>query len=119
MKDLAIAAGIVEAGSTDQALKGKHHKRGMHLHKLMYECLARLFISSTTGDLPTLYSEFNQLSNQVFDSDQYIDAFEDPFTNANFQNLVQTSVERIDITNSPMARFWLSYKEMVEMRTQN
>ena len=85
----------------------------------MYECLARLFISSTTGDLPTLYSEFNQLSNQVFDSDQYIDAFEDPFTNANFQNLVQTSVERIDITNSPMARFWLSYKEMVEMRTQN
>ena len=127
MKDLAIAAGIVEAGSTDQALKGKHHKRGMRLHKLMYECLARLFISSTTGDLPTLYSEFNQLRNQVFDSDQYIDAFEDPFTNANFQNLVQTSVERIDITNSPMARFWLSYMEMVEilymhyhaMRTQN
>ena len=51
----------------------------------------------------------------------------DLFTNANFQNLVQTSVERIDIKNSPMARFWLSYMELVEilymhyhaMRTQN
>ena len=127
LEDLAVAAGIVEAGSTDQALKGKHHKRGMRLHKLMYECLARLLISSTTDDLPTLYSEPNQLSNQVFDSDQYIDAFEDLFTNTNFQNLVQASVERIDITNSPKARFWLSYMEMVEilymhyhaMRTQN
>ena len=127
LEDLAVAAGIVEAGSVDQALKGKHHKRGMRLHKLMYECLARLLISSTTDDLPTLYSELNHLSNQVFDSDQYIDAFEDLFTNADIQNLVQTSVERIDITNSPMARFWLSYMEMVEilymhyhaMRTQN
>ena len=72
-------------------------------------------------------SELNQLSNQVFDSDQYIYAFEDLFTNANFENLVQTSVEQIDITNSPMERFWLSYMETVEilymhyhaMRTQN
>ena len=44
-----------------------------------------------------------------------MDAFEDLFSNANFENLVQTSVERIDITNSPMARFWLSYMEMVEI----
>ena len=81
----------------------------------MYECLARLLISSTTDDLPTLHSELNQLSNQVFDNDQYIDAFEDLFIKTNFRNLVQTSVERIDITNSPMARFWLSYMEMVEI----
>ena len=71
--------------------------------------------ASYTDDLPTLYSELNQLSNQVFDSDQYIDTFEDFFTNANFQNLVQTSVEQIDITNSPLTRFWLSYMEMVEI----
>ena len=77
--------------------------------------MARLLISSSTDDLPTLYSELNQLSKQAFDSDQYMDAFEDLFSNANFENLVQTSVERIDITNSPMARFWLSYMEMVEI----
>ena len=123
LEDLAVAAGIVEAGSVDHALKGKQHKRGMRLHKLMYECLARLLYSVFC----ILYSELNHLSNQVFDSDQYIDAFEDLFTNADIQNLVQTYVERIDITNSPMARFWLSYMEMVEilymhyhaMRTQN
>ena len=83
LEDLAVAAGIVEAGFADQALKGKHYKRGMRLHKLMYKCLAKLLISSTTDDIPTLYSELTQLNNQVFDSDQYIDAFEDLFTNAN------------------------------------
>ena len=35
LEDLALAAGRMEAGSEDQALKGKHHKRGMRLHKLM------------------------------------------------------------------------------------
>ena len=83
LEDLTVAAGIVEAGFADQALKGKHYKRGMRLHKLMYRCLAKLLISSTTDDIPTLYSELTQLNNQVFDIDQYIDAFEDLFTNAN------------------------------------
>ena len=115
LEDLAVAAGIVEARSSDQALKGKHYKRGIRLHKLMYECLARLLISSIIDDLPTLNSELNQLSNQVFTCNQYIDAFEGLFTNANFQNLVQTSVEQIDIRNSPLARFWLSYMDMVEI----
>ena len=69
LEDLAVAAGIVEAGSSDQALKGKHHKRGIRLNNLMYECLARLLISSITDDLTTLYSELNQLSNQVFACD--------------------------------------------------
>ena len=67
------------------------------------------------------------ISHHGFDSDQYIDAFEDLCTNANFQNLLQTFVERIDTTNSPTARFWLSYMKMVEilymhyhaMRTRN
>ena len=35
LEDLTLAAGIMEAGSKDQRLKGKHHKRGMRLHKLM------------------------------------------------------------------------------------
>ena len=47
LEDLAVAAGIVEVDSADQALKRKHHKRGMRLHKLMYKCLARLLVSST------------------------------------------------------------------------
>ena len=35
LEDLTLAAGVMEAGSKDQPLKGKHHKRGMRLHKLM------------------------------------------------------------------------------------
>ena len=32
-EDITISAGIVEAGSAEAALIGKHHKRGMRIHK--------------------------------------------------------------------------------------
>lgn len=47
LEDLAVAAGgIVEPGSVDQVLNGKHYKRDMCLQKLVYECLASLLIST-------------------------------------------------------------------------
>ena len=33
LEDIAISAGIVEAGSAEAALKDKHYKRGMRIHK--------------------------------------------------------------------------------------
>ena len=130
LEDLAVAAGIVEAGSVDQALKGKHHKRGMRLHKLTYECLVRLLISQAADEeqlTPSLISNINHLKDQVFGSDQYIDTFDHIFTDTDLQHLIKSSIERINSTESPMAQFWLSYLEMVEilymhyhaMRTQN
>ena len=44
LEDTAISAGIVEAGSAEAALKAKHSKRGMRIHKLTYEALLRLLI---------------------------------------------------------------------------
>ena len=41
---LAVASGIISAGSVEQAMKGNHFKRGMRLHKLVYECLVRRLI---------------------------------------------------------------------------
>ena len=54
LEDLAVAAGIVEAGSVEQAMKGKHYKRGMRLYKLTYEALARLLLADvcTADDFP-------------------------------------------------------------------
>jgi len=34
-----VAAGVTVEGSVDQALKGKHYKRGLRCLKLMYEAL--------------------------------------------------------------------------------
>ena len=129
IEDLAVAAGIVEAGSVDQALKGKHHKRGMRIHKLTYECLARLLVSSTADEQhpSQLFSALNNLNNLVFGSDEYVDSFEDLLNDTDFRVLCKSCIENIDVAESPMARFWLSYMEMVEilymhyhaMRTQN
>ena len=44
LEDIAISAGIVEAGSAEAALKGKHYKRGMRIYKSTYEALQRLMI---------------------------------------------------------------------------
>ena len=37
--EVLVAAGVIAEGSVDQALKGKHYKRGLRCLKLMYEAL--------------------------------------------------------------------------------
>ena len=67
-EELADAAGgIVERGSFHHVLSGKHYKRGMHLHKLVYGCLARRVISTTADKqivLETLSSKLKLLNNE-------------------------------------------------------
>ena len=46
LSDLLVAAELVQCGSVENALKGKHYSRGMRLHKLTYECLARRLLKS-------------------------------------------------------------------------
>ena len=37
--DLLVAAGVIAERSVDNALKGKHYKRGPHCPQLIYEAL--------------------------------------------------------------------------------
>ena len=37
--EVLVAAGVIAEGSVDQALKGKHYRRGLRCLKLMYEAL--------------------------------------------------------------------------------
>jgi len=39
LKDVLVAGGVIADGSVDQALKGKHFKRGLCCLKLMHEAL--------------------------------------------------------------------------------
>lgn len=67
-EELADAdSGIVEPGSFHQVLSGKHYKRGMHLHKLVYGCLARRVITTAADKqivLETLSSKLKLLNNE-------------------------------------------------------
>ena len=55
---LAVASGIISAGSVDQVLKGNHFKRGMRMHKLVYECLVRRLIQKAITMSPRLEEKF-------------------------------------------------------------
>lgn len=54
--EVLVAAGVIAEGSVDQALKGKHYKRGLRCLKLMYEALVsqllkgRLLLTNLTDE---------------------------------------------------------------------
>ena len=101
LEDLVAGAGeIVEPGSVDQALNRKHYKRGTRLHKVIYECLARLLISTAANQQiqpETLFSNLNLLKNRGLGSAEYSGKFDDLFTDSDLKKLVKSLTEQTDI----------------------
>ena len=50
--DLVSATNLVEEGSADQALRGKHHNRGKRTYMLVYEALVRMLLQKHESQLP-------------------------------------------------------------------
>jgi hypothetical protein len=50
LSDILVAANIIAAGSVDQALHGKHYKRGIRCLRLMHEALTRRIIKKGIQD---------------------------------------------------------------------
>ena len=49
---LVHASDLLEEGSTDQALRGARHNRGMRCYMLLYEALVRLHLDTSDIELP-------------------------------------------------------------------
>lgn len=50
LRDLAVESGVIAEGSIDSIMEGRQYKRGIRLHKLVYEALLRLaWRGSTRG----------------------------------------------------------------------
>ena len=67
LSDLVVAAGLIEQGSVERAVSGKHYKRCMRIHKLVYECLARRMIKdhlTNEGDVPILTAMATQFTDE-------------------------------------------------------
>ena len=67
LSDLVVAAGLIEQGSVERALSGKHYKRCMRIHKLVYECLARRMFKehlTNESDVPILTAMATQFTDE-------------------------------------------------------
>jgi hypothetical protein len=131
LEELIVAAGLLESGSVDQALRGKHYNRAMRVHKLVYECLLRLLIKRGTEACPLssdLQRKFDVLRNVgEFDHDERSETMQEILESKEFKEFVEYAFTELKSSDTDMGLFWMSYLEMVEillmnyhaMRTQN
>ena len=125
LEEWVVAARIVEAGSVDQAIRGKHYKRAFRIHKLTYECLVRLLIERRLLPSESLRKTFANIGASGREERQVL--VEEVLHNPELQDFIHAAFEEINAADSVMAKYWVSYLEMVEilfmnyhaLRTQN
>ena len=118
LDDIAVSAGIEEAGSVEAALKGKHYKRGMRIHKLIYEALLRLMIDQLKELNPpdsSVTSKLKHFEGNSSNTTSFQEKFNIIFNDNDVDRYIQSCFETIRNMNSPMANFWLSYMKMAEI----
>ena len=118
LEDIAVSAGIVEAGSAEAALKGKHYKRGMWIHKLIYEALLWLMVDQLKELNPpdsSVTSKLKDFEGTSSNTTSFQEKFNNIFNDNDVDRYIQSCFETIQNMNSPMANFWLSYMEIVEI----
>ena len=117
LEEWVVAAGIVEAGSVEQATKGKHYKRALCIHKLVYECLVRLLIERRPLPSQSLQKTLEDIKNSGREERQGL--VEEILDNPELQEFIHAVFEEIDSADSAMAKYWITYLEMVEILFMN
>ena len=115
LSDVLVAAGVIAGGSVDQALKGKHYKRGVRCLKLFYEALIHLALCKQLEDSP-LSGEVKESLAELHHQMNH-NTYKKLEMNAEIKDLVNSLFTGME--QSPKAQYWLSFLEMVEVLTQN
>ena len=107
LSHVVVAAGLVQAGSVESALKGRHYKRCMRIHKLLYECLARRMITGIAReDDSSVRAAYNlTCANSQSERRSIFDALVD---SESFHMMVDTAVRKIESSSSSHARIGLA-----------
>ena len=105
----------MEAGSVEKAIKGKHYKQALLIHKLVYECLVRLLIERRPLSGESLQKTFEDIKasgeknvRSLFKKSYIIQSY-----------IIHAAFEEINSADSAMARYWVTYSEMVEILFMN
>ncbi len=124
LSEILVAAEIISEGSVDQALRGKHYNRSVRCLTLMYEALLRRIIRRGFNDgiaiSPELSTKLEALRNPSNLTQQQMKAIADDLqVDAEFSSFVQQAFDTVKDSDSPMARFWMSFIEMIEILIMN
>ena len=120
ISDILVAAGVIVEGSVDQALRGKHYRRGLRcimlwrealIHKRLQKVLGRKDLSDDTID------KLNVLKRALGESKVILaEAYGDLVDDEIILELVHAVYET---PGTDMGNFWLSFMEMSDILLQN
>eukprot|EP00794_Sanderia_malayensis_P000931 gene931-241_t len=124
LSDVLVAAGAVAEGSVDRALGGKHYKRGIRCLCLMYEALIRQIVQESIGSGQHLQPETKEMLRILqkplsTTRENLISAHDTLEASQEFSNFISKAFEQLEHSESHMAKYWLSFLEMVEILMQN
>ena len=124
LSEIVVATVIISEGSVDQALRGNHYNRSIRCLTLMYEVIMRRNIRQGFRKGLELSSELKDklqvLRNPSTCTQEQLQAISaDLQMDAEIYSFIERALESIEKSDSPMARFWLSFMEMVEMLIMN
>ena len=117
---LIVSADIIADKSVDQAFRGKHYRRIVRALQLVYEALQRNIRNGMREGL-TLSEDVLELLDKVRNTSEctieqligYVNSLKE---NVEFKKFMCDAYKIIEGYNSPMASYWLSFMEMVEIR---
>ena len=117
--DVLVAGGVVAEGSVDQALKGKHYKRGLRCLRLMYEALMSQLVKVQI--VPDLGSETKQnleiLRDASLSQECRAAAYEALEEDADLKSLISKMFAHVE--QSDMADYWRDFMSMTDALMQN
>ena len=119
ISDVLVAAGVIADGSVDQALRGKHFKRGVRCLRLFYETLVHHALDKRLQGSPLseeVKSALARLRHEI-DAQELAAVHAELENNAEVKDLIETLFR--DFEGAPLAEYWLSFIEMMEALTQN
>ncbi len=112
--DVLVAGGVVAEGSVDQALKGKHYKRGLRCLRLMYEALMRQLVKVQI--MPDLGSETKQnleiLRDASLSRECRAAAHEALEEDADLKSLISKMFAHVE--QSDMADYWRDFTVILQ-----
>ena len=118
LEEVLVQAGVVAAGSVEQALKGKHFKRGLRCLRLVYEALMSMLIRE---DVSTLSEETQRNLELVRDINQSKQARTAAYRALEDSEEIERIVNNIfsNVNGSDMADYWKDFIQMTDILMQS
>lgn len=123
LSNILVTSGVISEGSVYQALQGKHYKRSIRCLRLLYEAFFRRLILHSLNHGAFIPKDVIQwlriLCDQSWTPQKCQESYCQLKTNSSISIALPKKIERIKISGSPVAKYWMSFIEMVETLRMN